>query len=71
MFAALVDGLPEVDVERATETIEGGDGNPVTLHIRRPREASGPPTGRPPTPTAGRRDYRAQQKAWMSFRVAQ
>ena len=27
VFAALVDGLPEVDVERATETIEGGDGN--------------------------------------------
>jgi len=45
VFAALVDGLPEVDVERATETIEGGDGNPVTLHISRPREASGPLPG--------------------------
>jgi len=45
VFAALVDGLPEVDVERTTETIEGGDGNPVTLHISRPREASGPLPG--------------------------
>jgi acetyl esterase len=45
VFAALVDGLPEVDVERTTETIEGGDGNPVTLHISRPRGASGPLPG--------------------------
>ena len=28
VFAALVADLPEVDVERSTETIEGGDGNP-------------------------------------------
>ena len=45
VFAALVDGLPEVDVERTTETIEGGDGNPVTLHISRPRGVSGPLPG--------------------------
>ena len=45
VFAALVDGLPEVDVERSTETIEGGDGNPVTLHISRPRGVSGPLPG--------------------------
>ena len=45
VFAALVDGLPEVDVERSTETIDGGDGNPVALHISRPRGASGPLPG--------------------------
>jgi acetyl esterase len=45
VFAALVAGLPEAEVERRTETIEGGDGNPVTLHISRPRGATGPLPG--------------------------
>jgi acetyl esterase len=45
VFAALVAGLPEADVERRTETIEGGDGNPVTLHISRPHGATGPLPG--------------------------
>ena len=45
VFAALIDGLPAIDVERRTETIVGGDGNPVTLHISRPHGATGPLPG--------------------------
>jgi acetyl esterase len=45
VFTALIDGLPAIDVERRTETIEGGDGNPVTLHISKPHGATGPLPG--------------------------
>ncbi|KOG29435.1 alpha/beta hydrolase fold domain-containing protein [Streptomyces viridochromogenes] len=43
LFAALVEGLPEIPgVRRTTETAIGADGNPITLHVHRPSDVSGP-----------------------------
>lgn len=46
VFAALMVGLPEIEgLTHTTETIEGVDGNDITLHITRPADVSGPLPG--------------------------
>lgn len=42
VFDAFVQGLPELDVERSTETVEGVDGNEIALYVHRPKALSGP-----------------------------
>ncbi|MEM7340616.1 MAG: alpha/beta hydrolase [Actinomycetota bacterium] len=42
LFAALFDGLPDLDVERRTEVIRGVDGNDISLYIHAPAGADGP-----------------------------
>ncbi|MDH3687657.1 MAG: alpha/beta hydrolase fold domain-containing protein, partial [Myxococcales bacterium] len=40
---ALFDAMPAFeDVEQSTETLQGPDGNDVTLYVHRPREVAGP-----------------------------
>jgi acetyl esterase len=40
-FAILFSGLPDLDVQRYTETIRGVDGNDIELHIHRPQKTAG------------------------------
>ena len=41
------------DVESSTQTIDGVDGNPITLYIDRPKDQSGPLPGMVPHPRRG------------------
>lgn len=45
MFAAFFDDLPELDVERHAEVIQGVDGNDISLYVHRPRDVDGPAPG--------------------------
>ena len=42
VFAAFFDGLSPLDVSRTTETIQGTDGNDISLYIHRPSTGDGP-----------------------------
>lgn len=42
IFEAFVQGLPELDVERATETVTGVDGHEISLYVHLPKNLDGP-----------------------------
>lgn len=42
LFAVFFDGMPERDVDRRTEIIEGVDGNDIMLYIHQPVDRDGP-----------------------------